>query len=1491
VRDQLRESQIDIRPVHLRETDPGTESGSNADSSSPEMPVFPGRSDRYQLFGEIARGGMGAVLKGRDVDLGRDLAVKVLLDSHRDEPDLVRRFIEEAQIGGQLQHPGVVPIYELGCFHDRRPYFTMKLVSGRTLAALLGERAVAHSANSPHSKPPPQRGEGQNDSSALVGEDTGRGAAGGTVPARLAATVGGEFSDPHPRLTGATPGADATGLAADLPRFLAIFEAVCQTMAYAHARGVIHRDLKPSNIMVGRFGEVQVMDWGLAKVLSGERPVGTEPASDADLSVLKTARSGSDAHASQAGSVLGTPAYMAPEQARGEIGQIDERSDVFGLGAILCEILTGEPPFTALSGRNVLIIAATGELDEAFARLDHSDAEPELLALAKDCLAAEREDRLRHAGVVAERITAYLAGVQDRLRQAELARVEADARAQEEAKRRELADRLAVEAEARASAERRRRRTTLALAASVLALATLVGLSATYYLHERQARTARAALAVNEVRLLFNQAKAQADSLERWNAAGRAIAAATRTVDDLGDDIARRSLTTLREQIATGAALARADQALLSELSRIRAGKYDSGLPATDAAYGSAFTRAGVPVSDGPAEAIAARLARRPALVKAELATYLDDWCGAVAESRQPTERWRRLLAMAQAADPDPFRQRIRSALNQADPVVQLNSLRGLIAEPEAAELAPATASLLARSLAAAGEAALAVTLLKKAVDRHPADVWLNFDLGVILETLLPAQPDEAIRYLTAARALRQTTGHRLAHALADRGRTREAVDVFRDVERLQPDEGVHPVCLGRALDSLGDAPEARAAFERAVAVYKPMIAAGKADGAAHHHLAMALDGLGRYNEAVAAATEAIRLSPHLAEAHSSLGVMLAHSGQPEKAKGAYREALRIDPNLLTARSNLASQLQYEGQLPEAIGEFRALLRREPHRAGLHYNLGNALWAHKEHAEAIKELSRAFELDPNHIDSLVNLGCVQCDTGALDPGIGTLRDAARRRPTHAKAWINLAKALRKKGDVDALQKLAEQKPHVVDVQRELGITLLTQGRNDEALGPLTRAVDLEPNDLLGLAALGKCESQLGQHDRAVARFAQVTKLAPGDALAHGNLGRALHARGDFDAAIAECRLSIRLKADDPSTHANLASALRAKGDLDNAQDAYQRACTLDPLNADHRFWLGMTLESTGDLAAAVSPYREAVRLRPEFAMARNHLALALFLSDQSDEAIQIAREAVRLHPKDATTHYNLGSMLLKHGQTDESIPVLREAARLDANYPEVLCNLGQALTAKGRFEEALGYLRRGHELGTKRGDWNYSSAEWIADCERLLTGDRLLSAVLKGDKRVEQNAQRLTLAEVARRKDLPATSARFYAESIAAEPVSVADPATSGLRYDAACVAALAGCGKGNDDPLPDTATRAKLRGQARDWLAADLTAWSKIATAGPAKSRQTLVQALTHWKSDPDLAGIRDDVAIKGLPTEEQKSWRALWDGVDAVIKGAATP
>ena len=343
---------------------------------SPELPKEKPEG-RYQMHGEIARGGMGAIIRGRDTDLGRELVFKVLLDAHRDKPEYVRRFVEEAQIGGQLQHPGIVPIYELGRLNDQRPFFTMKLVKGDTLAALLNERQSTREEQS---------------------------------------------------------------------KFVGIFAQVCQTVAYAHSKGVIHRDLKPANIMVGAFGEVQVMDWGLAKVVAtGGVPDERQSTSRrTEQSVIQTLRSiGSDTgdiagSDTRLGSIMGTLAYMPPEQALGETDRLDERADVFALGAILAEILTGSPAYVGGESSALHRLAAGGKLDDCHARLDGSEAEPELTQLAKDCLAPEPLDRPKNADVVAARVADFQASMAARLKQSELELVASETRAAEETRRRKL---------------------------------------------------------------------------------------------------------------------------------------------------------------------------------------------------------------------------------------------------------------------------------------------------------------------------------------------------------------------------------------------------------------------------------------------------------------------------------------------------------------------------------------------------------------------------------------------------------------------------------------------------------------------------------------------------------------------------------------------------------------------------------------------------------------------------------------------------------------------------------------------------------------------------------------------------------------------------------------------------------------------------------------------------------------------------------------------
>lgn len=326
---------------------------------------------RYQLLDKLGQGGMGVIHRALDRDLDREVAIKLLQERYSSNSPTALRFVDEARIMGQLQHPGIPAIHELGLLSDGRPFLAMKLVKGRTLAEQLEERA-----------------------------------------------------DPK----------------ADLGRLLSIFEQICQAAGYAHARRVIHRDLKPSNVMIGAFGEVQVMDWGLAKILSSDGealPPDKETREKVVPStIIKTARTPDSE--TQAGSILGTPAYMSPEQAAGELAKLDRRTDVFALGAILCEILTGEPPYLGPDGEMVWMLAMRAQLADANDRLDRCGAAPEWVDLAKACLAIDPEARPKDAWQVAEIAGRIRADTEQRARQAEMERERAVVREAEARKRRRV---------------------------------------------------------------------------------------------------------------------------------------------------------------------------------------------------------------------------------------------------------------------------------------------------------------------------------------------------------------------------------------------------------------------------------------------------------------------------------------------------------------------------------------------------------------------------------------------------------------------------------------------------------------------------------------------------------------------------------------------------------------------------------------------------------------------------------------------------------------------------------------------------------------------------------------------------------------------------------------------------------------------------------------------------------------------------------------------
>ncbi|MCU0960559.1 MAG: tetratricopeptide repeat protein [Pirellulaceae bacterium] len=1209
----------------------------------------------YQLVEQLGDGGMGIVYRASQHEpIQREVALKIIKPG-MDTREVLARFQAEEQALALMDHPHVAKVLDAGRTESGRPYFVMELVHGVTITQYCDDRHLSTRER------------------------------------------------------------------------LELFVQVCHAVQHAHQKGIIHRDLKPSNILVTLHDGAavpKIIDFGVAKAINQELLTQTL--------------------ATNAGQLIGTPLYMSPEQAEPSGRDIDTRSDIYSLGAVLYELLTGTTPFD----RDRLRAAGLDEMRRLIREQEPPRPSTRISTMGQAATTVSEHRRtnpvelsnaLRHEldWIVMKALE------KDRTRRYQTANDFA----------RDIERYLhdeAVEARPPSTAYRFRkfaRRNRLTLAATSMVVLSLLAVLIAFSLFSRAAREAaeirserterrlRVQQGVNKALAEVNRLRVSASIAEQRS---EAVLTAAREQLQLALGLAAggptdpelmaplRSLEQELEDERAVLAQDRRDRDLLKTLeaawllqanvdvSESRFAKEDS-IPLLR----KALQEYGIRVLDMPAADVAAIVTSRPPEVRQHLLAAMEEW-GALARpiigvalqtadgrtvitgiapdspaardgrlregdtlvgvgegregeivniessagpavkkllvgesgttvrleiiptgatesrvyeiQRDPTAAW--LQAVVETADSDPWRCRLRKALKLEDPAKQVEALTQLAEQVDVQNQPARVLTRLAVQLEVLGDRLgvldarnLATALSRRVQKAYPSDLWANANLADALRQCRPPQVEEAIRYYTAAIALRPESAGlhlNLAVALHELGRQDEAIAEYRESLRIAPFYAA-PRC------SLVDI----------------------------------LIEMGKEAEAEAVAREAVQRWPQAAT-YANLGRALRKLGKNEDASVAYREALRLDPRLVDGHSQMAMELFGTGRKDEALEKFREVVAMNPSDARSHYNLGLALQLLERTDEACEAYRASLKLDPNLVAALTNLTNVLQRQGRAEEAVQVCREVLARKPDSA------------------------------EMHASLGVCLWVNDREEEAIAAFRESIRLYPRpNPLNLAYLNLSEllatSQnpaVRNVEEAIALASQAVEMAPQEELAWEALGIARFHNEDWQAAIEAFQKSESFV--DPRkygtlyTHSTLswsenhlyrAMAYWQLGQTDDARacfvvgksefDQSGRGLTSDVLQEAANL-LGMNLDEPPSTQETIAAYRATLATDPAGAIRQNELAWLLATTPdvqyrEPAQAVQHGLEAVRLMPQDADAWNTLGVAHYRNGQWNEAIDALNKS--------------------------------------------------------------------------------------------------------------------------------------------------------------------------------------------------------------------------------------
>jgi len=941
---KVGDTDLDASLAHARSF------STNADATD----TFAGRSTsaggRFRVLRPHARGGLGQVYVARDEELGRQVALKEILADKADNPRLRSRFLLEAEISGNLEHPGIVPVYGLGTYNDGRPFYAMRFIQGDSLKEAI---EVFHG-------------------------ETGRVSAGSQSSARSQSK---------------TRGSDESSLA--FRQLLGRFVDVCDAIAYAHSRGVLHRDLKPANIMLGAYGETLIIDWGLAKA------VGHRDLSGAGVETTLVPPSGDSHEPTVAGHLLGSPPYMSPEQAEGLLDQLGAATDVYGLGATLYTLITGEAPVAGATVEEVLSKVRKGSIvppRQANARVPRA-----LEAVCLKALALKPSDRYLSARALADDVEHWLAD--------------------------EPVSALREPLRDRARRWARRHRTFVTTAAAVLLLG-LVGMAAfAAVVGDRNRKLVAANKATRQAEALadarLDRAMASiedyftgfsADALKGGQLPptlrDRLLAKPREFYEQLAKELAAKSNPSEREM-----ALLAKGQESLGRILRIL-GRNQEARTQFEAAVAS----------------FGALVARRPDVPEYQnrlpmILILLGNALAATGLSDEAASAYTKAVTIYEA-----LLARYPNLPDYQNGLANSHTNLGNLL------------SIAGRSQEAAGAYRKAVSFYEALVARHPEVpdhqnglANSHNSLANLLHT--NGRSDEAASELKKAVAI--------SEALAAR---------FPEVPEYQTLLAGGHSTLGTVLTTTGRSDQAAGAYQKAITIYEAL--AGrypdvpeyqKGLAASHNNLGNVLADTGRADQAAGAYQKAVTIDEALVARHPDvpeyqtllagsymmLGTVLAAAtGRSDEAAGAYKKAVKIGEALVSRYPDVP---EYQDRL-----------------AGGHFYLGELLQSTSRSQEAAGAFKKAVAIYEPLVSRHIDVPGYQDALATCHLNIGILL-AGTGEPDQAAGAYNKALAI--------FGALVAQHPDVPRYQNalaaghtNLGELLRTAGRNDQAASAYKRAI-------------------------------------------------------------------------------------------------------------------------------------------------------------------------------------------------------------------------------------------------------------------------------------------------------------------------------------------------------------------------------------------------------------------------------------------------